>query len=210
MNDSQPDTATDTSSEASTDGDAKEVTVEPGPPPSKPIDDGSKAFTQIGVVVAGVTVVLTLLRLLRLRRPEPTTQDRLAEATQALGTAAVGLGGRAAKRTAEVAAPAAKDAAALALVAAHDTAALAAGTAHNAAELASEGVRRVGAVAAEGVREVAEGVETVQKAWHKLVTRVIVVVFGSAGYVLGARAGRERYDQIVSAASRVQTKVHGG
>jgi hypothetical protein len=210
MNDAQPDTATDTSSEASTEGAAKDVTVEPGPPPSEPIDDGSKAFGQMAVVVAGVTVVLALLRLIRLRRPQPTTQDRLAEATQALGTAAVGLGGRAARRTAEVAAPAAKDAAALALVAAHDTAALAAGTAHNAAELATEGVRKVGAVAAEGVREVAEGVETVQRFWHKLVTRVIVVVFGSAGYVLGARAGRERYDQITAAAQRVQTKVQGG
>ena len=57
-------------------------------------------------------------------------------------------------------------------------------------------------MAADGAREVVDGVEAVQKAWRKLVTRLTVLVFGSAGYVLGAKAGRERYDQIVGAAQK--------
>ena len=57
------------------------------------------------------------------------------------------------------------------------------------------------------MREVAEGVERVQKAWSKLVTRLTILVFGSAGYVLGARAGRERYDQITALAKRAQRLV---
>jgi hypothetical protein len=34
--------------------------------------------------------------------------------------------------------------------------------------------------------------------------RLTILVFGSAGYVLGAHAGRERYEQIVGVAQRVR------
>jgi hypothetical protein len=41
----------------------------------------------------------------------------------------------------------------------------------------------------------------VQRTWRKLTFRLTVLVFGGLGYVLGARAGRERYDQIVRTVS---------
>ena len=70
--------------------------------------------------------------------------------------------------------------------------------------LAVGGARKVAAVAADGAGEVVDGVEAVQKAWSKLMTRLTILIFGSIGYVLGARAGRERYDQIVSVAKQAQ------
>jgi hypothetical protein len=233
MNDAQPGTQTSTSSEAATDGAAKDVEhtdeIPTLPPPAQPIDDNKGAFLSIGAVVAGVAAFLLAIRMIRLRRHEPTPQERLTEATQALGTAAAQFGGRAAKRTAEVAGPVAKrtaevagpaarrtvaaarpvakDATLLAVGTAHEAAGLAADAAGVAAGVAVESARKVGEVAAGGVREVVEGVESVQKAWHKFVTRLIVVVFGGTGYVLGAKAGRERYDQIVGLAKQAQGRV---
>lgn len=163
-------------------------------PPSWPV---------IGGLVAATAAALAVLRALMPSRKK-TADERLSEATQALGAAAVGLGGRAAKRATSATQPVVRDAAALAGTVAQGAATKAAGVAQDAAGFAAEEARKVGAVGAAGVREVAEGVETVQRAWHKLVTRLIIVVFGGAGYVLGARAGRDRYDQIVSAVQRAQ------
>jgi hypothetical protein len=167
--------------------------------------DGATAPTQttqpwplLGGVVAGIAALLAVVRIIRSRR-QPSADERLVEAAQSLGSAAVGLGGRAARRTAAVAQPVARDAAALTVVAAQD-----------AAGFAAEEARKVAAAAAGGVREVAEGVESVQKAWSKLVRRLTILVFGSAGYVLGARAGRGRYDQIAGLATRAKQAVQGG
>ncbi len=51
---------------------------------------------------------------------------------------------------------------------------------------------------------------------HKRFTREVPMAFKTglvigfgAGYVLGARAGRERYDQIVSVAKQAQGRVQG-
>ena len=154
--------------------------------------------SQLAGVTAAVALVLWAVRAVVSRRKPPTQQERLAEAASTLGSSAVDLGGRAARRTAAVAEPVVRDAASLTLSAAQD-----------AAGLAADGTRKVAAAAAGSVREVADGVERVQRAWSKLVTRVIVVVFGSAGYVLGARAGRERYDQIVELAKTAQGAVRG-
>lgn len=168
-------------------------------PPSLPVIAG---------LTAAVTAVLWVLRSLVPSRKQ-TPDDRLSEATQALGAAAIGLGGRAAKRAGSVTEPVVRDAASLAGTVAHGAATKAADVAQDAAGFAAEEARKVAAVGAAGVREVAEGVESVQRAWHKFVTRLIVVVFGGAGYVLGARAGRERYDQIMAAAQRAQGAAQG-
>jgi hypothetical protein len=163
-------------------------------PPSWPVMAG---------LVAAVAAVLALLRAVVTRR-KPTPDERLSEATHALGAAAVGLGGRAAKRATSVTEPVVRDAASRAADVAQDAAARAADVAQDAAGIAAEGARKVAAVGAAGIHEVAEGAEAVQRVWSKFLTRLIIVVFGGAGYVLGARAGRERYDQIMSAAQRVQ------
>lgn len=199
------------------------VEGKPLQPPSWPV---------IGGLVAAVAAVLWLLRGVGPRRRPPTKTERLSEAGQALGAAAVGLGTRAARRTAAVAEPVARDvatravttapkAAGVAADAAQNAAGLASGAAQNAAGLASEAAQtaartaaeaaaKVASAAAEGAHDVAAGVESVQKFWHKLVTRLIIVVFGSIGYVLGARAGRERYDQIAAGARRVRDLVTSG
>ena len=165
-------------------------------PPSWPV---------VGGLVAAVAAALWAIRAL-LPGQRPTPDERLSEARHALGSAAVGLGGRAAKRAASVTEPVVMHAA----EAAQDAASRAADVAQDAAGFAAEEARKAAAVAAEGVREVAEGVEAVQRAWSKLLTRLTIVVFGGAGYVLGARAGRERYDQIVAAAKQAQSAVQGG
>lgn len=163
-------------------------------------------------LVAAVTAVLALLRALVPGRKQ-TPDERLSEATHALGAAAAGLGGRAAKRATSVTEPVLRDAAKRATSVTEpvlrDAASLATDVAQDAAGLAAEGARKVAAVGAAGIHEVAEGAEAVQKAWRKLVTRLIIVVFGGTGYVLGARAGRERYDQIMAAAQRAQEAAQG-
>ena len=167
----------------------------------------SPSWATIAGLVGGVTAVLAVLRYAwSWARPKPKTADeKLAEATAALGAAAAGLGGRAAKRTVSVA----ERTASATEPVVRDAAAKAVDVAQDAAGIAAEGARKVAAVAAEGASEVADGVEAVQKAWRKLTRRLIILVFGSAGYVLGAKAGRERYDQIVGVAQRAQGAASG-
>ena len=184
---------------AATDDDERSYRAVPEHAPAAP----PRHLPVIGGVVAALSGLVGLVLLIRARRKPPTAQERLAESAHALGAAAIGLGGRAARRTAAAAAaaePVARDAATVAAGTALGAASHAAGTARDAAGITAEGARKIATVAADGAREVVDGVETVQRAWHKFMTRLTVIVFGSAGYVLGARAGRERYDQIVGAA----------
>ena len=198
------------------------VEGKPLQPPSWPV---------LGGLVAAVAAVLWLVRAVGPRKRPPTKSERLTEAGQALGVAAAGLGARAAKRTAEAAEPVTRDAAeaaakaaavaaknaskvgtvaaknagkvsAVATKNAGTAAAVAAKNAGKVASVAAGSAGSVASVASGGAQQVAESVEAVQRGWHKLVTRLIVVVFGSIGYVLGARAGRERYDQIAGAAKQ--------
>lgn len=182
----------------------------------KPLQDPSVP-TIVGLV-AGMTAFLAVLRYAwDWARPKPKTADeRFSEATQALGAAAVGLGGRAARRTssaaertASAAEPAVRDAAARAADVAQDAAARAADVAQDAAGIAAGGARKVAAAAAGSASEVGDSVQSVQKAWRKLTRRLTILIFGSAGYVLGAAAGRERYDQIMSVAKQAQGTVQG-
>lgn len=50
---------------------------------------------------------------------------------------------------------------------------------------------------------VAEQVDDLQRGWRRLTLRVTLAVAAGVGYVLGARAGRERYDDITAAAREV-------
>jgi hypothetical protein len=190
--------STDLPQTSNTTSDASPNGARPGPALDAGAPPTSDTLPLVGGVVAALTALVALVLAIRSRRREPSADERLVEATQALGAAAAGLGGRAAKRTAAVVEPAARDAAALTVTAAQD-----------AAGLAAAGARKVASVAADGAGEVVDGVATVQKAWSKLMTRLTIIFFGSAGYVLGARAGRERYDQIVAGAKRAQRSIQG-
>ena len=136
------------------------------------------------VLAAALAWVLLRLR----RRRQPTPSERLVEATRALGAASAGLAGRAAGRAAEVAAPVAERTEELAL---------------HGVRAGVEGATRAGSALADVPHLVAEGGEKVHRAWTKWTGRLILSLAAGTGYVLGARAGRSRYEQIVRVANGV-------
>lgn len=82
--------------------------------------------------------------------------------------------------------------------------------ASNAGELAVRAAhtgQRVGEAVtgtlAEVPEAVAERVEELHRTWRKVTNRLVFVVFLALGYVLGARAGTERYDAIMRLAGTV-------
>lgn len=185
----------------------------------------------LGGTLGALGLIAALVAWLRHRRQPPTPAERLTGATKQLGTASMALGSRAAEHAASAAgqaaaaaAPVAAAAGALGGTALHaagelgGTALHAAGelggtAAHAASELgggAMEAAERAGKVVAAAPAALAESVEGVRRGWSKLMNRMTILVFGGTGYVLGARAGRERYDQIVQAAQKLQQQVSGG
>ena len=56
---------------------------------------------------------------------------------------------------------------------------------------------------AEVPETIAEGGDLLQRKWRKLMSRMTMLIAGGAGYVLGARAGRDRYEQMTRAAAKV-------
>ncbi len=178
--------------------------------PATPSERLTEAGQALGVAAAGLGARAA-------RRAADATEPvskRAAEAAQPVAKRAAEAAGPVAKRAGKTAGPVAKEVAARAVSGAHDAAGLAQGAvggasdvAQGAAGRATEAAGKVAAVAAEGAQEVASGAKSVRKAWHKFVTRLIIVVFGSIGYVLGARAGRERYEQIAAAARRARGAV---
>jgi hypothetical protein len=156
-----------------------------------------------------VAAVAWLLQRLR-RRRQPTSSERLAEATRALGAASVGFAGRAAGRATEVVAPVAErtgDLAMHSVRAGVEGATKAANTAGpllaTGAGVAAREAGRVGSTLADVPHRVAEGGEKVHRAWIKWTGRLILSLAAGTGYVLGARAGRGRYEQIVRVANDV-------
>lgn len=83
---------------------------------------------------------------------------------------------------------------------------LAAAAVARAADTANSGVaggQRVGAAVGAIPEVVSESGEKVQKRWRKAMGKVTTALGFGAGYVLGTRAGRERYDQLTQAATKV-------
>ena len=77
------------------------------------------------------------------------------------------------------------------------------------AEVGRTGVRAVLTVgaAAEAVPEaIAETGERLEKRWKKIMRRVTLALGLGVGYVLGARAGEDRFDQIKQAAAGVMAR----
>lgn len=84
-----------------------------------------------------------------------------------------------------------------------ELAARAADTGHRVTEAVTEVITEVPEAVAESV---AETVEELQRTWRKATNRLTFMVFLAVGYVLGARAGTERYNAIVQLASRATGK----
>jgi hypothetical protein len=82
-----------------------------------------------------------------------------------------------------------------------------ASTAGELAARAADGGQRLGSTVAETLGEVpevvGERVDDLQRTWSKAMNRLTFAVFIALGYVLGARAGRQRYDAMAGAASRL-------
>jgi len=83
---------------------------------------------------------------------------------------------------------------------------LTAAAAARAADTANSGVaggQRVGAAVGAVPEVVSESGEKLQKRWRKAMGKVTTVLGFGAGYVLGTKAGRERYVQLSQAATKV-------
>jgi hypothetical protein len=223
------------------------VVVEEPMPPARKVNIASRSQAlQVLGGLSALGVLAWLLNRLRLRR-QPTPSERLASSAQAVGTASLALGGRAADKLVSAAAPvgerageltrrgaqvgaevAQRTAATAAPVVAaavqtasrqgrHAAAQAASLTAGSASDLAERAGDVAGKAAKAGTKAgksltsslavvpetVVEGGEVLQKKWRKVTRRLTILIFGGAGYVLGARAGRERYDQIMRAVGKV-------
>lgn len=183
-----------------------------------------------------VAVVLFILWRLRLRRTPPTPSERLSESAKALSAASVAAGSRAVEKLSENAGPAAERAAELAkrgvatgagtaqraaTAARPVVAAAAARAVDNAGGLASRATDVAGDVASvaasagqavtSAVADVAESLgeagHSVHKTYRKWTFRLWFSTFAAIGYVLGARAGRERYEQLKGFAGKVGSSV---
>ena len=195
--------------------------------PLTPVRIG-QLFGLTAALAAGLYVVRELL----FGRKQKTRSELFAEAAKAKSEATAKAARKAADRAAKQAGPTAKKAAAtakpVALAGASAVAATAATAAKVGGEVASKaadvggevaskaadlgsGVASKAAVLGEGAASIAAGigdevgdtVHGVQKKVRKTKRRLFVLVCLAIGYVLGARAGRERYDQIVAQAQKL-------
>jgi len=82
------------------------------------------------------------------------------------------------------------------------SAAVASGVA-GAANPGVAGAQRVGAVAGSVPDLLSDSGEKLQKRWSNVMGKLTAGLGFGAGYLLGARAGRERYDQLTKAAARL-------
>lgn len=158
-----------------------------------------------GAGALGVLVTWILWRL-RVRRRPPTPSERLAGATRAVGAASARLGDRAGDRLGEVAGYVGKRAPGVASHAAEIAGEVAAQAATAATEVGGRTVQaaqRAGGGLADAAATIADNAEQVYGTTTKWLNRLLLALVASFGYVLGARAGRQRYDQLAGLAGRV-------
>ncbi|WP_148571844.1 hypothetical protein [Nocardioides caldifontis] len=180
---------------------------------------------QLFGLTAALAVALYVVRGLLFGRKQKTRSELLAEAARTKSEAAAASARKAAERAAKQAGPAAKEARKAADKAAKKAAPIAAAgagavtatAAKVGTEVAAKAVDVGGEVASKAAalgagaaavaagigEEVGDTVHGVQKKVRKTRRRLFVIVCLAIGYVLGARAGRERYDQIVAQAQKL-------
>ncbi len=187
----------------------------------------------LGVVAALVWAVVAILR--GRRRPE-TRSETVARLTQQAAQSGSEVAQHAAQEAARTGSRVAHAAARTGSHAAHQLATAAAPAAQFTAQVAAREGTRVGGLAAgslgtataaagglaasaahsgqhvaESLAEVpgavVEGVESVHTWVSRWVTRVLALLAFATGYVLGAQAGRERYEQIMSIARQATDRM---
>jgi hypothetical protein len=176
---------------------------EPEPTPSERLletarDAASKA------VHGGASV---LDRTVAVAAPAAVAASRVAaEGSKAAGKVAAEKGKHAGKVAGKVAAEQGKRAAAVA-------AALAATAADEVGDVLQSGGEvghRVGETLGEVPDALAASGKRLRRKWRKLTNRVVAVLALGGGYVLGAAAGRQRYEQIMQAAGKMGGMTSSG
>lgn len=188
-----------------------------------PAQRGHRLAAAAAALTALVTIVAAVIRLRRRPSRRPPERRRPAaaeEAARRVRTASVHVR-RQAEHLAGVTAPLMASVGHVSLAGARTGAAAARQAAHGATRFtkaaASRAAGRVGAVAQAGVQVgrrvggavesvpegILEGGHRIQKVWRRGMGMLSVGVGFAAGYVLGARAGRQRFEQIKQAASTV-------
>lgn len=79
-----------------------------------------------------------------------------------------------------------------------------------AADVAHSPARAVGSAADSARGAAVSSGRTVRRSWRRTATRAVALGSVGSGYVLGSRAGQERYAQIRATASRLGKRVNGG
>lgn len=183
--------------------------VVPQPPeeqqkPSKPPVDPAVGAAVGGAL--GLTLLFWVLSRLRLRRQRPQTpSEKLVKAGRDASTVLGDRAGRLAGEASEAAGKAAATATPVVLA--------------GAGLLAKEGKRvgeRVGEIGTHAAQagahageNVVETLEHAQKRVSRFFLKLLAALAFGGGYVLGAQAGRERYDQIMQGADQLRSRVSG-
>lgn len=151
---------------------------------------------------AGVTTAVVLLLRERRRTGQKPGQAGVGKAGAALGTAADVIAGAAETLGSQFG--------------------RATGSLGDAAsDVAKSGSRAVGDVAKSGSRAVGDAADSardaavstrrqVRRSWRRTTTRGVALMGAATGYLLGARAGQRRYQQIRDAASGLRERLGGG
>lgn len=154
----------------------------------------------------GVAALLWILSRLRLRRQRPQTpSEKLVRAGREASSV---LGHHAGRLAGEAAQAAERGAAAATPVVLAGAGLLAKEGRRAGAQAAQVGARTVRA-GAQASEDAAERLEKTQRRVSRFFTKLIAALAFGGGYVLGAQAGRERYDQLVQSADKLRSTVSG-
>lgn len=163
----------------------------------------------VGVAVGGalgLAVLLWLLSRLRLRRQQPhTPSEKLVQAGREASSAV----GHQASRLAGEAAEAAEKAAAAATPVVLAGAGVLAKESRRVGERAAEMGTHAAQAGAHASENVVETLEHAQRRVSRFFLKILAALSFGGGYVLGAQAGRERYDQIVRSADQLRSRLTG-
>lgn len=151
----------------------------------------------------GLALLFWVLRSLRLRRRPQTPSEKLVHAGREATTAVGHQAGRLAGEASEVAGRAAAVAGPALLAGAGMLADQGKRVGERAAELGSHAAQ-AGAHVGE---EVVETLEHAQKRVGRFFLKLLAALSFGGGYVLGAKAGRERYDQIMRGVGEVRSRT---
>ncbi len=194
-----------------------EPSVVPPPDKTAPVKRGRRLTVVFGVLAGLGAILATVLRVRRLGARPPTPAERAAQRARAVSVAARARTGQIAASAAPIEATTrqvvrrgTRAGAGSAQHAANATTRLvavaasrAAGGAAAAGQRSLRGGRRAGGAVASIPEVVSERSQRLQKGWRRVMGKLTAGLSFGAGYVLGTRAGRERFQQLKQAAVTV-------